>query len=202
VHSDIGGGNGNRGLNDISMKWMFSKAQAAGLPIADGDITGLDPNPDAPPNNDPLLLDIRNIGPADRGHYTAVDADDWRCMPQGCPIETPADEVRADKIGSGGITALSAAVRRRVELMWQVAVVRAMDAHHVVLDNVEDAFLGLILGRIAIVTDQNLDKALQGTIAMVDAMMEAANQSGFGQPAPFFLNLALQQDRHVFPYTN
>ena len=33
VHSDIGGGNGNRGLNDITLKWMFSKAKAAGLPL-------------------------------------------------------------------------------------------------------------------------------------------------------------------------
>lgn len=202
VHSDIGGGNGNLGLNDITLKWMMSKAQDAGLPIDDADITGLDPDPTAPPNNDPLLLDIRNIGPADRGHYTVVDDADWRCMPDGCPIETPADEVHADKVGAGGISTLSDAARRRVELLWQIAVMRAMDAHNVHLDNVEDAFLGLILGRIAIVTDQHLDQALKGTMAMVDAMMAAANQSGFGQPAPFFLNLALQQARHVFPYTD
>src|SRR5207248_8955640 len=25
VHSDVGGGNGNRGLNDIALKWMMSK---------------------------------------------------------------------------------------------------------------------------------------------------------------------------------
>ena len=29
AHSDIGGGNGNRGLNDITLKWMMSKAMAA-----------------------------------------------------------------------------------------------------------------------------------------------------------------------------
>ena len=202
VHSDIGGGNGNRGLNDISLKWMMSKAQDAGLPIGDADIAALDPDPDTAPNSDPLLFDIRNIGPADRGHYTAVDVDDWRCMPSGCPIETPADEVRADKVGSGGITTLPDKVRRRAELMWQTAVRRAMDEHHVVLDRVEDPFLGLISGRIAIVTDQNLNKALQGTVTMVDGMMTIARQTGFGQPAPVFLNLALQQYRHVFPYTN
>ena len=202
VHSDIGGGNGNRGLNDITMKWMFSKAQAAGLPIDDADITGLDPDPTTTPHNDPLLLDIRNIGPADRGHYTVVDDPDWRCMPAGCPIETPADEVHSDKIGAGGIATLSDAARRRVELIWGTAVRRAMDAHNVRLDNVEDSFLGLIVGRSIIVTDQNLAKAMNGTIAMVDAMMDAAKQSGFGQPAPFFLNLALQKTPHVFPYTN
>lgn len=202
VHSDIGGGNGNRGLNDISLKWMMCKAQDAGLPISDDDIGPLDPDPDATPNNDPLLLEIRNIGPADRGHYTAVDVDGWRCMPDGCPIETPADEVRADRVGAGGITTLPDVVRRRVELMWDIAVRRAMDKHNVTLDAVEDAFLGLIVGRIAIVTDHNLNTALQGTAAMVDGMMTVARRTGFGRPAPVFLAMALQENRHLFPYTN
>ena len=166
------------------------------------DIAALDPDPDATPNNDPLLLDIRNIGPADRGHYTAVDVDGWRCMPDGCPIETPADEVRADRVGAGGITTRSATARRRAELMWDVAVRRAMDKHNVTLDAVEDAFLGLIVGRLPIVTDQTLNKTLEGTIAMVDGMMEIARRTGFGRPAPVFLNMALHEKRHVFPYTN
>jgi uncharacterized protein (DUF2235 family) len=34
VHSDVGGGNGNRGLNWIALHWMFVNAQRAGLPIA------------------------------------------------------------------------------------------------------------------------------------------------------------------------
>jgi hypothetical protein len=83
-----------------------------------------------------------------------------------------------------------------------VAAWRAMDKHQVVLDPVEDALVGLILGRIAIVTDQNLDRALKGTIEMVDGLMRIARESGFGQPAPVFLNLALQRFRPVFPYTN
>ena len=162
----------------------------------------LDPDPEASPNNDPRLLEIRNIGPADRGHHTAADVADWRCMPDGCPIETPADEVRADRVGSGGIITLPDTVRRRAELMWEIAVRRAMDEHNVVLDAVEDAFLGLIAGRIAIVTDQNLNKALQGTVSMVDAMMAIARRTGFGQPAAVFLAMALSENRHVFPYTN
>ena len=32
VHSDVGGGNGNQGLSDISLRWMAHKAQEAGLP--------------------------------------------------------------------------------------------------------------------------------------------------------------------------
>ena len=33
VHSDVGGGNGNRGLNWIALNWMLLNAQKAGLPI-------------------------------------------------------------------------------------------------------------------------------------------------------------------------
>ncbi|MEP6783494.1 MAG: DUF2235 domain-containing protein [Acidobacteriota bacterium] len=202
VHSDIGGGNGNLGLNDISLKWMMSKAQAAGLPISDDDIEALNPDPRTSPNDNPKLPNIRNIGPADLGHYTAEDRGKWRSMPTGSPIETPADEVQASRVGAGGISTLPEAMRRRAEMMWDVAVRRATDQHHVVLDNVEDPFLALIAGRAAIVNDQNLNAALLGTITMIDGMMKIAREMGFGQPAPVFLNLALQQNRHVFPYTN
>jgi uncharacterized protein (DUF2235 family) len=34
VHSDVGGGNGNAGLNWIALHWMFMNAKRAGLPIA------------------------------------------------------------------------------------------------------------------------------------------------------------------------
>src|SRR3954470_16332256 len=44
VHSDVGGGNGNSGLNDITLKWMMSKAKAAGLPITSQDISALRPD--------------------------------------------------------------------------------------------------------------------------------------------------------------
>ena len=33
MHSDVGGGNGNRGLNWIALNWMFGDAKRAGLPI-------------------------------------------------------------------------------------------------------------------------------------------------------------------------
>jgi hypothetical protein len=34
VHSDVGGGNNNHALNDITMRWMLRKAIAGGLPMA------------------------------------------------------------------------------------------------------------------------------------------------------------------------
>jgi uncharacterized protein (DUF2235 family) len=33
IHSDVGGGNGNRGLNWISLNWLFENARRDGLPI-------------------------------------------------------------------------------------------------------------------------------------------------------------------------
>jgi len=33
VHSDVGGGNGNAGLNWISLNWMFENARREGLPL-------------------------------------------------------------------------------------------------------------------------------------------------------------------------
>jgi uncharacterized protein (DUF2235 family) len=38
VHSDVGGGNGNRGLNWISLNWMFQAARREGLPILQSEI--------------------------------------------------------------------------------------------------------------------------------------------------------------------
>lgn len=38
VHSDIGGGNGNRGLNWLALHWLFMNAKRAGLPIDDSAI--------------------------------------------------------------------------------------------------------------------------------------------------------------------
>jgi hypothetical protein len=33
LHTDIGGGNGNRGINWISLNWLFENARRDGLPI-------------------------------------------------------------------------------------------------------------------------------------------------------------------------
>ena len=38
VHSDVGGGNGNRGLNWISLHWMLHAAKREGLPILQAEI--------------------------------------------------------------------------------------------------------------------------------------------------------------------
>ena len=35
LHADIGGGNGNRGMNWISLNWLYSAAKRCGLPMND-----------------------------------------------------------------------------------------------------------------------------------------------------------------------
>jgi len=35
AHADVGGGNDNRALNDISLRWMLRKAMASGLPMVE-----------------------------------------------------------------------------------------------------------------------------------------------------------------------
>ena len=89
VHSDIGGGNKNPGLNDITLKWMFSKAKAAGLPITDADIAALQPDPATPPK--PVLklpLAIRLISAVDRVHYTVSPLDGATNPPTTCLVES------------------------------------------------------------------------------------------------------------------
>jgi T6SS, Phospholipase effector Tle1-like, catalytic domain len=49
VHSDIGGGDQNRRLNDNALWWMLRKAVAAGLPIESSVLDGLQPNGDTLP---------------------------------------------------------------------------------------------------------------------------------------------------------
>ena len=100
VHSDVGGGNTNRGLNDISLRWMMSKARAAGLPITAADIAALQPNPAALPRPDKKLpLKIRVVSAVDRRHYTISPLADWETPPDTCPVENETDENTALELG-------------------------------------------------------------------------------------------------------
>lgn len=204
VHSDVGGGNGNRGLNDIALKWMMCKAAAAGLPIASADIAALQPNPAADPNRDLDLLDIRNISGVDRRHYTASDRDDWRCAPASCPVETAADELVAVEVGPRGLETLPMVDRRRVLALWEAARQRAEQTHNTTLHPIREPLLALMQGRIGLVTDdgESLRRARIGSAQLIDLVMDAARDRGWTQPSEFFLNYALANRRHLFPYTD
>jgi hypothetical protein len=74
VHSDVGGGNNNIGLNDIALRWMLRKAIAAGLPMkancVDTSCTRLDVNGKIGDNFDLILSRPREPKKEDRFHYT------------------------------------------------------------------------------------------------------------------------------------
>jgi hypothetical protein len=204
VHSDVGGGNGNRGLNDIALKWMMRKAMAAGLPITDADVQALQPDPSADPNDEFRLIDIRNIAAVDRRHYTAGDRADWRSAPSTCPVETEADEIVAGEIGTPGLEVLPMEVRRRLLILWETARQRAEQKYNVTLHPIRESLLALMQGRIALVTDDTdtLERARVGTAQLIDLVMKEAKQRGWSTPTDFFLNAALAGRRHLFPYTD
>ena len=93
--------------------------------------------------------------------------------------------------------------RLRALSLWETARSRAAEEHQVTLDVVQEPLLALIAGRIPLVTDdQSLKKAQKGTAMLIDLMMRAAKDRGWSQPAEFFLNFALANRRHLFPFTD
>ena len=75
-HSDVGGGNGNAGLNNISLRWMLRKALALGLPVTESKFPAdTDINVDAELNEptDPIPGRLRSVKPDDCVHYTVTE---------------------------------------------------------------------------------------------------------------------------------
>jgi uncharacterized protein (DUF2235 family) len=96
VHSDVGGGNENRALNDITMRWMLSKALALKLPLATDCIgsscTSAKPSAVIGENLDPIANRPRSIGAGDRIHYTVTPRAAHVNPPDSCGRETEAAE--------------------------------------------------------------------------------------------------------------
>jgi uncharacterized protein (DUF2235 family) len=59
VHSDVGGGNGNRGLNWIALNWMFENALRHGLPILPAAVAANLADKDLPQRISRNSLDLR-----------------------------------------------------------------------------------------------------------------------------------------------
>ena len=203
VHSDVGGGDGNTGLNDIALKWMMRKAKSAGLPITDEDIAVLKPNPAAPPKLDRKLpLKIRLISAVDRRHYTVSALDGCTNPPGTCSVETEADEQVATEIGAKGLEILPEDARARVNALWDTAAAAAK-ARDYALDPVRDALLTLLQARIPLVTnDAQLATARQAVTRLVNTMIDGAHQRGFYVLTEFFLNEALLKVGRLFPLTD
>jgi len=105
VHSDIGGGDRVRGLNDITLRWMFRKAIAAGLPIDAKVIDGLKCDYNIPRG----VLDLppiwRPLAKTDLLHYTVRTFANTRPLFTECPTEFPPDEAIAQPVAASGVAA-------------------------------------------------------------------------------------------------
>jgi len=203
VHSDVGGGDGNSGLNDIALKWMMKKAKAAGLPIADEDIAALKPNPAAAPKQDHKLpLKIRLISAIDRCHYTVSPVDGCINPPTTCAVETEADEQVAGEVGAKGLEVLPEQARARVNALWDTAVAAAK-SRDFELEPVRDALLTLLQARIPLVTnDEQLAAGRKAVTRLVMTTIDLAHQRGFYVLSVFFFNEALLKLPRTFPLTD
>jgi len=101
VHSDIGGGNDNVGLSNITLRWMLRKAILAGLPVTEANITDSACKPESRINpnvfSDLSKLTWRDVNAADLLHYTVpmhvvLPDEPCRDVPASMPIETQAFE--------------------------------------------------------------------------------------------------------------
>ncbi len=202
VHSDVGGGNGNRGLNDISLKWMMSKARAAHLPFTDTDIAALTPSVVAPQPKRRLPASVRAISSVDRRHHTVTPMEGWTTPPATCPEETVTDEQSASEVGDSGILLGSPEVRRRMSAMWDAAdtVAKQNDFD---LEHARVWLLTLIEGRVGLVTTEaELTQARAGIGILVARAVHKARQRDFHVLSDFFLNEALFESPHLFPLTD
>lgn len=99
VHSDVGGGNDNHALNDITLRWMLHKAVATGLPMAT-DCVGssckrIDVNGRIGENFDKLLVRPREPKKDDAFHYTVAARSGCVNPPDPCTRETELLESQA-----------------------------------------------------------------------------------------------------------
>jgi uncharacterized protein (DUF2235 family) len=92
VHSDVGGGNDNHALNDITLRWMLSKAIASGLPMAAGCIgascTRANVDGKIGGNFDPIRNRAREPKDGDLYHYSVAQRPRHVNPPDPCTRET------------------------------------------------------------------------------------------------------------------
>ena len=96
VHSDIGGGNDNHALNDITLRWMLYKAQGCGLPLPEGCIgascTAVNPAAPISGTKDPFKDHARDVLATDRAHYTVTERAGCVNPPTGVARESEETE--------------------------------------------------------------------------------------------------------------
>ena len=202
AHSDIGGGNGNRGLNDITLRWMFCKAKASDLPVLDADIAELEPQPCTPVPATKLRIPIRAVASVDVVHYSVAPLEGWLTPPATCRIASQDEEHRPATIRNGGLELLPADARRRISAMWdaadEVARRQGFDLAHS-----REWLLTLFEGRVSLVTtDAELTLARANGGRLITAAADNARRRDFRVLQEFFLNEALFSLPHLFPLTD
>jgi hypothetical protein len=204
VHSDIGGGNGNQVANDVTLRWMMSKAKAAHLPIKDSDIPKIPAAAVLEPKHSikDKLLPIRLIGAVDRCHYTVAPLDGFATPPSTCPKESEADELLAPELGAGGLQTESAATRGRVLALWETADAIAK-ANDFTLEFLREPLLTLFEGRSPLITDDaKLQQARDAVKRLMTVTIAGARDRGFHVLQDFFLTEALFKLPRLFPLTD
>ncbi len=99
VHSDVGGGNDNHALNDITLRWMLHKAMASGLPMSPGCVglscTRANAEGKISSNFDPLHGRSREPKEGDLYHYSVAARARHLNPPEPCTRENEVLEARA-----------------------------------------------------------------------------------------------------------
>jgi hypothetical protein len=202
VHSDVGGGNGNQGLNDIALRWMMRKAQAAGLPITDADVAALKPVVTAPHPDFNLPLQLRTIGAVDRCHYSVSPMDGWATPPSTCPVETEPDERKAPELGASSLEVLPREARLRFDALWETAQ-QVLTAREYAIGDAQEALAALFEARLPLITsDADLKKAGDSIVLLLSTMIDAAHRRGFHMLHEVDLNEALFKLQPLFPFTD
>lgn len=98
VHSDVGGGNDNHALNDITLRWMLYKALGCALPLPGGCVgascTAVNAAGAVSGTKDPFKDHAREVLATDRAHYTVTDREGCVNPPAGVVRESEDSEQR------------------------------------------------------------------------------------------------------------
>jgi hypothetical protein len=204
VHSDVGGGNGNTGLSDITLRWMLEKARAAGLPVEAATIpTWAAPVTAVPQPALNLPLKIRAIGDVDRCHYSVAPLEPWCSPPSTCVRETAAEEGVATKAGDLSVGQLPTQERRKVVALAETAKHVAMKLEATLEPATFDHLLQLFISRLPLIkTDDDLNAAAQATADLLSRAAQNAKHAFFPTIEPVFLFQAISQRPSLPPLTD
>ena len=203
VHSDIGGGDSNRGLNDITLKWMMAKARAAELPIPLEDIAALEPDPTTAPRFDlKLPLMIRDVDALDRRHYTVSAVNGCTNPPASCLVETSEDEQIATEVGSVSAFVPTPEQAQRIQMLWDAAQATAQELE-LSIDAVKEDLVMLFGSRVVLITNGiELRDARTAVVRLVTQMITLARRQGTPFMSSFFLTQALFTLHPLPPFTD